>query len=608
MAENSNVVDELVVKLTLDAEEYEKSEKNITVIINKTEKNLKDIDKKRKDRDDKQNKRWKESTKSVKDFGSALGKLALTVGSVLGVGAGVGGLIGAVTALTGFETGLRKSAVSTGLSNRELQAYGSTIRRLGGDADAGREAIASLAKEQQQFALTGSAPTLQAFQRVGVNAGPNTNIVDLIAEAQQRYRAAPEGQRRQMEATLSASGVNNEIIVAIKSEKDVREEYTRSFAESATENRKALDAVTDSLEAVKNSALDLANTIAAIVQPYVEQFSKYASEGAQKLSAFADEVAAAGGGVNGFMTVLDRENPELSKTLSSLREGLQTFAEAIDLAAYGLKLIGEGFKALYDWVDKKLSFLTGGEGKTNPLKGVVSTIGDAVKWAWGESLRDAQAEGPLHLSGDGRAKLTPGAQAALAATPGAASGASRFNMPTKASDLMANLIGRGFSVAQAAGIVANAQGESSYNPAAVNNAGGGQGAHGLFQWRGDRLKAFQARYGKLPSQATIDEQLDFLTSGAELRQLRRGLAGGSTAGDYAAGINDRFEVNGRAGEAAKRAALATQLAAQYQGATGGGGSMVALNGPVYVQANNPEQLVSGVQRVSGVTNYGSSTR
>jgi hypothetical protein len=606
MAANGSVIDELVVKLTLDADEYEKKEKNITVIINKTEKQLTAVDKKRKERDNQQNKRWKESTKAVKEFGNSLGKLALTVGSVLGVGGGVGGLIAAVTALAGFETNLRKTGVSTGLSNRELQAYGSTIKRLGGDAEAGTQAIAALAKEQKQFALTGNAPTLQAFQRIGVNAGPNSNIVDVLAEAQQRYRAAPEGQRSQMENVLSASGVSPDLIVAIKSEKDVREAFTQSLAESTTENRKALDGVSDAMEAVKNAALNLANSIASIAMPYIEQFAKFASNGAQTLSQFADKVAAAGGGLDGLYRVLDRENPELAQKIRAATVAFNVLAESVNIIVFGFQKLGEGLSALGDWVNK----ITG--------VNVTGGISDWFKQQWNQLVQDA-----ARATGEGGAKLSAGAAARTgsldegeedvtsslpptrkAPTP---AGGARGN-PT-ANDLIGMLIKRGFSLPEAAGIVANIEGESTYNPAAVNNKGGGNGAHGYFQYRGDRLKAFQTRYGKLPSQATPEEQLDFATSGAEGRQLRRSLAGGTTAGGYAAGVNNKFEVNGVVGEAARRATRATQLQAQYPGSGAQtAGPQININGPVTVQANQNSEFVNGVQRVSGITNYNTATR
>jgi len=78
---------------------------------------------------------------------------------------------------------------------------------------------------------------------------------------------------------------------------------------------------------------------------------------------------------------------------------------------------------------------------------------------------------------------------------------------------------KGWTPAQAAGIVGNLQTESNLNPQAFNGAGGGNGAAGIAQWRGDRQTNFQARYGIPVRQATLEQQLDFvnyeLTEGTE---------------------------------------------------------------------------------------------
>jgi len=71
---------------------------------------------------------------------------------------------------------------------------------------------------------------------------------------------------------------------------------------------------------------------------------------------------------------------------------------------------------------------------------------------------------------------------------------------------------KGWTDAQAAGIVGNLQAESSVdlNPQAYNGAGGGQGAAGIAQWRGDRQATFEKKYGIPVRNATLDQQLDYV--------------------------------------------------------------------------------------------------
>ena len=397
---NANIVDELLVLLRLDTSQYKKADKEVEKQVTTTEKKLKKVD-------DARNKRMKESSAAVKQFAGQLRSFALTVGSVLGIGGGAAGLVQAVVALTNFETGLRRASVSTGLSNREMQAWGSAARRLGADAEAGRAAIADLAREQKQFHLTGSAPTMQAFARMGINVSPDASITDILANAQRVYRGSSAAQQGQIESGLSASGVSNDLILLIKSEKNVREEFARSYAESATENRKALDSVTNALEAAKNSALNIANALASALQPQIEQFAQWLSKGAQQVSAFVDKVIAAGGGVQGFTKVLDAEAPELARLMRALGTAIGFLGEGLDVVIFGFKKLAAAAEALYNWIDEKVGYVIGGPGKVN---GAVADFGEGVAKGWRMLVGEARTGSP-----GGGVILTPEAQARLAA-------------------------------------------------------------------------------------------------------------------------------------------------------------------------------------------------
>lgn len=605
MAANANVVDELIVKITLDSSQYKKADAEVDKLASASER-------KAKERDRARDKRMKESTATVKQFGGALKGLALTVASVLGVGGGAAGILGAVVALTNFETNLRRATVSTGLSNRELQAWGSTARRLGADAQAGAQAIADLAREQKQFNLTGNAPGLQAFQRLGINVTPDTSIVDLLARAQAAYRGSTPGQQSQIESGLAASGVSNDLILLIKSEKDVREQFNRSLAESAEENRNAMDNVANALETVKNAALNVANALAAILQPAFEQFGAWMSQTGANLSAFNDRVQAAGGGVEGFMKVLETESPELAATLRALGDGLRLLGEVVDVVVYGFQSLYRGAKQLVDWFDQKFGSLTGtGPGQ---IKGAIGTVGDAVKWAWNGLVGEARREGAApvgSLTGSaGGARLTPGAQARInagaLAGPAGPGGVAR----PSAQDIMQYLIANGLTVQQAAAVAANLQGESGFRPDAFNPAGGGQGAQGLPQWRGARINAFRARNGGMyPVEATWQQQLDFLLNDPyERNLLNRSLSGAGGAADLGARFSRIFEAHGNVAEDLRRGQRAQELAGAYNPATGGAAAPVVINGPVTVQANNPTEFVGGIQRVTNVQNYNAAVR
>lgn len=75
---------------------------------------------------------------------------------------------------------------------------------------------------------------------------------------------------------------------------------------------------------------------------------------------------------------------------------------------------------------------------------------------------------------------------------------------------------KGWNKTAAMGIAANLFGESGLNTKAFNGAGGGQGAQGIAQWRGDRIKGIEAKFGKPLGSMSLYEQLDAVDW--ELRQ------------------------------------------------------------------------------------------
>lgn len=131
-----------------------------------------------------------------------------------------------------------------------------------------------------------------------------------------------------------------------------------------------------------------------------------------------------------------------------------------------------------------------------------------------------------------------------------------------AASVMRYFQGKGYSPAAAAAIAANVQSESGGNPESFNPAGGGQGAYGLFQWRGDRLAGLRSRYGAHPS---AGQQMDYAawelqnSESATGRMLRGPMGDAATLGTM---FSRDFERHGNAGEDAARGRLAERLVVQ----------------------------------------------
>lgn len=614
-AANATIVDELVVRLTLDAKQYENADKTIDKIVTRTEKKAVDNDKKAKQRHEAQKKRFDETRRAAQSLGGGLMKLAGIAGAVLGVGAGAAGLAGMVLALTNTETALRRAAVATGLTNRQMSALSSTARRLGGDAKSGGDAFAGLAREQQLAPLTGQAPNLQALASFGVNI--QQDVPHMLQQLQRTYRASNPQQQGLMESRLTAAGVSPDVIVAMKASVDALDAFNQSMRETSEENRKGLDAFYDAVSTVSNNLRNMANVITTVAAPYVQQFGEYLSEATVQLAEFEDDVAAAGGGVDGFMKVLEQRTPRLAALLHDLASGLGFLGEAVDVAVFGWQTIAKSLE--WGWNQLAGSKIGQFFGLDKAGQAIVST----VKQTWREVVATSREYGPapvastfgIPIDDPNRVKLSAGAAARLAGTASATGAIAR---PSKLNDarlyVMQGLIARGASIDDAAAITANFTRESRLDPTAFNLAGGGRGAQGLGQWRGARIDAFRKRFGVEPRFGTIDQQLDFLMNDPyERSKMQQALAGGGGAAALGTRFSQIFEAHGRAAEDAARGPIAQRFADDYRArfaandqSTGGGD--VKIYGPVTVQANDPRQLVNGIQRHSGVQNYASGQR
>lgn len=133
------------------------------------------------------------------------------------------------------------------------------------------------------------------------------------------------------------------------------------------------------------------------------------------------------------------------------------------------------------------------------------------------------------------------------------------------------LVDKGWTVEQAAGIAANLQQESQFNPSAVGDGGR---AYGIAQWHGDRQKEFYKKYGKQIQNSSLQEQLDFLhyemTEGNEQR-AGNALRETTTARAAAEIVSRKYERPADAdGEASRRGASAERLLTNFQTPTGVG--------------------------------------
>ena len=159
----------------------------------------------------------------------------------------------------------------------------------------------------------------------------------------------------------------------------------------------------------------------------------------------------------------------------------------------------------------------------------------------------------IRLPGSSMKSTPPGASTGrVAPGPGGSAGNAKIAM-----DYFTQ---KGWSLEQAAGIVANLQAESgqNLNPSALGDNGQ---AYGIGQWAGPRQRLFATKMGKSLQGSNLQDQLDFVQWELTNSEAKAGraLKGAQTAADAAAIVDQYYErSNGQARQ--KRMAMATALA------------------------------------------------
>jgi len=627
----STIVDELIVKLGLDASDYEKADRVVRDHISKTEKHFEAADKKDKRRAEERKKRFEGSSKAVRNFTDNLMSLGLVAGAVLGVGGGAAGLLGMLAGLTSTESAMRRATVATGLSVRQLQAWKGVMGSLTGDAEGGANAVTGLARELTAGRLTGNMPTVQAFAATGVGYKEGEALDAFLGRAQQNYRAASPGQQGSIEATLAARGVDANLIQLLKSKQDISATYGQKYAGASDSPEKGVDAFNSALADFQNAVRDISTTLMNIVTPAVQAFGQWLQDAATRTAQFSDEVKAAGGGIDGFTQVVRQHAPQIGTILHDLGESLTIFGQVIDVAVYGLQVLAKALAWAGDWLNDKLGKylgMTDDKGKGNAL----DRVGQLLKGIFGEAVNIARTYGAAPVAAAtgaptnpyGAAPLTR-AQAADAArimgqpaSRGSVAGKQGRPLPVKLQDralaFMHEAIAAGYSPEEAAALTANAMRESGLGTKMLSPSGA---AAGLFQWKDDRREAFRRQMGVDPSQATDAQVFQFIRSNpTELSRLNKAFASGGSAAELGEGVSRIYEAHGSTIEDSNRGRIAQQMYNEYVKQSAGGdnasgqatGTQYILNGPVNVQANNPQQFANGIQRAAGVQSYSSGVR
>lgn len=306
------------------------------------------------------------------------------------------------------------------------------------------------------------------------------------------------------------------------------------------------------------------------------------SEGSQGLKDYRAQAEALGL-LNSKQT---GQAKELNQAMTDFDQTIDSIGKRIgsDLTPAVTELVTEFvdfYKANKDWIDlgidktvgvlaDNLKLVAGAMallGASGALKGLAVLRGIASIGAAGGAAGGAAAAGAAGASG---AAVAGGGLAALFYSSSLNSGEDEIvrkrrqgqDSSAMAPKIMDYLVGKGWTREQAAGIAANLEQESSFDPDAIGDGGK---AYGIAQWHPDRQAQFKKWSGKDIRGSSLEDQVNFLhyelTQGNEQAAGNR-LRGATSAEDAGAIVSRYYE---RPRDADDQANIRGDRAASYGG-------------------------------------------
>lgn len=479
------VVDQLVVTLTLDPKDFQKGE----AVVMRSQKRM-------REEAVQTDKQFQASAKSIGDALNRARNTALGLITVFTAGRGISSF---VQQTTESSAALGRMSRDLQISTQNLSAWEAVSRRAGNAAGDVSGAFANINSRIQAFRLTGDASQLTGFRNLRVQTSDTQGRVRPTEDIYQdvlRALAGRDPRERASMAALAGFGQETVNLAAIPEAQRARmmvegrpDDVTPEQVARATQLRDAWLTMERALTTIGRQILDEMTPAIIAVSRKLQEFARFLG------------------------------SEEMRPVWEALREAVRQFTDYLTSPALldDLRALGNGISSLVEKIVEALRWL-----------GLIPRPPAA-----GEPAPSVAPGSPAAVYGSQTNIYEPGG---AARTPGGAAASTRAGTTAAQRTAYEFLTGRGWSPAQAAGIVGHLSGESgqNLNTESFNPAGGGQGAMGIGQWRGPRIEQFRRMHGgRSPMQASLEEQLNFVDW--ELRNTE------SAAGQALRGARDPAE-------------------------------------------------------------------
>lgn len=519
----ATIIDSLLIELGFETSKFNKEQKKVVG-------GLGDIEKKSK----KSSKELQDNTKKSTDsFSKFRNEILATVTAF----ASVSGIKSFSERITTSDAAMGRLANNLGMATSDLSAWTMMANKAGGTAEGMAGSIKGLVDRVQQFQLTGEGGdsfkffTAKGIALVDQVTGKMRPMRDIMLESADALSKMTPTQAQAWgkgmgfdESTVNVLMKGRGAVEGLLKDQEKLAIVNQRDAKQAAERQAAWNKLSDQLENTGREILnDLQPTIKELAEDFAAWLRKIDPKDIEKFTrAFID------GG----------------KQAINMVGGLTNAVEILMGLWVGSKFLSmmSGIKAM-----------TGGLGGATSLLGKLGLVGaaGAAGVAIGEEINKHLSDETKDAIGGTVAGMVARAKGfgekAKTALGGAASGATELvkgvgdKVKGAAVSVMKFFEDKGWTPEQAAGITANLQQESGFDPKAKGDGGK---AAGVAQWHPDRQENFKKFSGKDIKDSSLEEQLAFVDY--ELKQGTEKWAGkllmkAKTAMEAAGVVSSKYE-------------------------------------------------------------------
>ena len=461
------VIDSLVVTLGLDPSDFTKGQKAAAESLIKTRDSAgvvaKDMEAK---------------GKQAAAFFSQVKNEAL---GLIGVLLGSQGLESFVRQTTTSLVAMGNAARNIGMPIGELDAFGMMVERHGGNAAAAAASFQKLTDAANNFAILGQGSQYASVMTM-LQLNPGAKGIDVYsallkyASEHNNARGIQETRTYGQMLGLDEGTMNTLLDQAKGGVAQFRKEMAESMSLGVRtpEMAEAMKQLMHDWQALSQAVGHFGDVFLKDVQPYLSGFLKWNTE-------------------------MIQQRPTTTLAIEGLASAFLAFSALANVTKlFGLTAISDALGAIPRLLPRVLGPLA--------LLGLTGPAG-------GEDLEFSERKNQEYLLNRGNPDegVSGWIRRLLGITSGASPNApARSDQQGTRQETIDFFRKQGYSAEQAAAIATTIQFESGYNAAAFNSAGGGRGARGAIQWRGDRIDNYRRMFGHDPDQGSYQENLRFI--------------------------------------------------------------------------------------------------